>query len=192
MWRVRRFTTHAVKSFNNQVVAGYKKFLQKVEVSSPFCNKICTWYKLSPKANFFCSKWRKSRIWRESRAILSNQKSVFRQLATTWFDTRQVSTWVVNKAASLFNNLFFQQCCKASCTFFFPFSRSFRDQPLSRGFSLKKWEKPSGRGCSERFESKSHTTGLLRNLLRKCMARHHGFALLCCWLFVAKFESFCF
>ena len=42
----------------------------------------------------------------ESHAILSNQKSVFRQLATTWFDTRQVWTWVVNKATSLFNNFF--------------------------------------------------------------------------------------
>ena len=142
-----------------------------MEVSSTFCNKICTccpnW---ALKQTFFCSKWRKCRIWRESRAILSNQKSVFRQLATTWFDTRQVWTWVVNKAASLFNNFFFQQCCKASCTFFFAFSRNFRDEPLSQGFSLKNGKSPLDE-VVQRFESKFHTTGLLRNLHRKCMAR---------------------
>ena len=41
----------------------------------------CAFYR--PKANLFCSKWRNSRVWRDSRLILSNQKSVFMQLATT-------------------------------------------------------------------------------------------------------------
>ena len=35
---------------------------------------------------------------------------------------------------------------------FFPFSRSFRDEPLSQGFSLKKWEKPWGRGSEVLIE----------------------------------------
>ena len=48
-----------------------------------------------------------------------------------------------------------------------------------RAFALKN-EKSPGDEVAQRFESKSHTTGLLRNLLRKCMARHHGLALLCC------------
>ena len=38
----------------------------------------CAFYR--PKANLFCSKWRNSRVWRDSRVILSNQKSVFMQL----------------------------------------------------------------------------------------------------------------
>ena len=35
-------------------------------------------------------------------------------------------------------------------------------------------------------------TGLLRHLFRKYIARHHGFALLCFRLFLAKFESLYF
>jgi len=135
---------------NSQVVAGYKTFLQKVEISSTFSNKICTrctnWAR---KQTFFAASWHKSRKWRESRAILSNQKSLFRQLATTWFDTRQVWTWVVNKATSLFNNFFPTMLQGKLYVFFFLVFRSLRDQPRSQGFSLKKWEKPSGRGCSE-------------------------------------------
>ena len=62
--------------------------------SSTFCNKLCTcrafyW----PKANLFCSKWRNSRVRRDSRLMLSNQKSVPTQCATTWFGARQV--WLV-------------------------------------------------------------------------------------------------
>ena len=36
-----------------------------------------------PEVNVFCRKRCNSRVWRDSRLILSNQKSVFRQLATT-------------------------------------------------------------------------------------------------------------
>ena len=35
-----------------------------------------------PKANLFCSKWRNSCVWRDSRVISPNQESVFTQLAT--------------------------------------------------------------------------------------------------------------
>ena len=177
---------------NNQVVAGYKTFLQKVEISSTFCNKIftcCTNWAL--KQTFFAASWHKSRIWRESRAILSNQKSVFRQLATTWFDTRQVWTWVVNKATSLFNNFFSAMLQGKLYVFFFRFPVASEINLFPVAFPLKNGKSPRDE-VVQRFESKSHTTGLLRNLLRKCMARHHGLALLCCCLFVAKFESFCF
>ena len=34
--------------------------------------------------NSFCSKWSNSCVWRDSRVILSNQKSVFTQLAETF------------------------------------------------------------------------------------------------------------
>ena len=53
-----RFTVHIQNYFaTNQFVAGYKKLLQKVEISPTFCNKLCTccaFYRL--KANSFCSK----------------------------------------------------------------------------------------------------------------------------------------
>ena len=50
-----------------------------------------------PKANLSCCKWRKSRVWHDSRFILSNQKSVFKQLAAP-FIAKQIWTWVVKLA----------------------------------------------------------------------------------------------
>ena len=65
------------------------------------------------KANLFCCKWLNSLVWRDSRVILSNQKSVLsRQLATTWFVSRQVWTWVVKREILLFNS--FRSSCKPS------------------------------------------------------------------------------
>ena len=58
----------------NQVVGGCETLLQTVESSSTFCNKIrvcCGFYQ--PKTNLF-------RVWRDSRVILSNQKTVLRNL----------------------------------------------------------------------------------------------------------------
>ena len=46
--------------------------------------------------------WSTSRVWRDSRVILSNQKSVSRQLAN-FVVTRQVWTWVVKHVTPLFN-----------------------------------------------------------------------------------------
>ena len=69
----------------------YKSCCRKSDSSSTSCNKkftCCAFYR--PKANLYCSKWRRSLVWRDSREILSNQKSVFTQLATRWFVTRQV------------------------------------------------------------------------------------------------------
>ena len=93
-----------------------------VESSSTFCNQICTccaFYR--PKANFFCSKWLKSCVWRDSRVILSNQKSVFEQLATTSFVARQVSMGVSGKTRKIAFQLVLQQCCKRSWTILSPF-----------------------------------------------------------------------
>ena len=43
---------------------------------------MCTFYR--SKANLFCSRLRNSRVWRDSRVILSNKKSVFAQHAATF------------------------------------------------------------------------------------------------------------
>ena len=59
----------------------------------------CAFYQ--PKANLFCSKWR---VWCDSRVILSNKKLELPQLATTWCVARQVWTWLVKCATSLFNS----------------------------------------------------------------------------------------
>ena len=71
----------------NRVVTDCEKLLQTVESSSIFFLqqnlKRCALYR--PKANLFCSRLRKYRVWRDFRVISSNQKSVFTQLATTWF-----------------------------------------------------------------------------------------------------------
>ena len=75
-------TCHAT----NQLSAGCEKLLHRVGRSSNICNKTCpscTFYR--PKANLFCSKWRKFCLWHNSREILSNQGLLFTQPATTWF-----------------------------------------------------------------------------------------------------------
>ena len=59
----------------------------------------CAFYQ--PKANLFRSKWR---VWCDSRVILSNKKLELPQLATTWCVARQVWTWLVKCATSLFNS----------------------------------------------------------------------------------------
>ena len=55
---------------------------------------------LPVKANLFCSECPMSCVWPNSRVILSNQSSVFTQLATAWFVARQVWTWVIKRATS--------------------------------------------------------------------------------------------
>ena len=76
---VARFTTHVQTCLvTNEENAGWEKLLQKVESSSTFCNRICKFCAFyRPKANMFCSKWRNSRVWHDSRVILSNEKPVF-------------------------------------------------------------------------------------------------------------------
>ena len=59
-----------------------KSWCKKYNSSSTFCKKIrtcCVFYR--PNANLFYSKWRSSRVGRDSRVILSNQNSIFVQ---TW------------------------------------------------------------------------------------------------------------
>ena len=122
-WKVMCwYTTHIQTCLaTNQLVAGCTNLLQKVESSSFFCDKICTcWVFYQPKANLFCSKWRNSHVWRDSCVILSNQKFEFTQLATTLFVTRQVWTWVVKRATSLFN-MFCSNVAKQVACFCCPF-----------------------------------------------------------------------
>ena len=61
---------------NNLVCCRLLKFVAESREQFYFCNKIgCTcrvFYR--PKANLFYSKWRNSRVWRDSRENLSNQK----------------------------------------------------------------------------------------------------------------------
>ena len=47
--------------------------------------------------------WRNSRLRRDSRVILSNQRSVLTQFAITWFVARKVWTMMAKRATSLFN-----------------------------------------------------------------------------------------
>ena len=105
--------TQTCLATNNWIVAGWERFLQKEERSSTFCNKM--FYR--PKANLFCSKWRKSGEWRDFRITLSNQKAVFTQLATTWFAAKQVWTrhgwWnaqhtFLNRFVAMLPNKFYQ------------------------------------------------------------------------------------
>ena len=46
------------------------------------------------KVNLCCSKWHKFHVWCDTHIILCSQKSVFTQLAKTWFVARHVWMWV--------------------------------------------------------------------------------------------------
>ena len=92
----------------------------KIESSSTFCNKLCkccAFY--PPKANLFCSNLRNSCVWRDSCVMLSNQKSVFTQLAVTFFFF-ETGLNVGGKTRNIAFQLVLHQCCKASCTFLLP------------------------------------------------------------------------
>ena len=101
-------------------VASCEKLLQKEGSSSTFCNKICTcctFYR--PKANFFCSKLRDSRVWRDSRVILSNKKSVLAQHAATFTCFKTGLNGGVKKRNIPFQHVL-RQFCKKSSTLLFP------------------------------------------------------------------------
>ena len=73
----------------NEFIGSLARYTAKVVISEYwvvfFSNKICTFCAFyRPRANFFCSQWRSSRLWRDSRVILCDQKSVFTQFLTTW------------------------------------------------------------------------------------------------------------
>ena len=81
----------------NQAVAGCQKFLQKLENSSTFCNKSVHVARFTgPRQT--CHTASDVNPVNGSRVILSNQTSVFKQLAATFI---QVWTWVVKRASSL-------------------------------------------------------------------------------------------
>ena len=74
---------------------------------------------LPAQGKFVCKKSRNLREWRDSRVILSNQKQVFMQLATTSFVARQV----------LLQDSFCSNLAKhvQVTRFFLPFYRSFKE-----------------------------------------------------------------
>ena len=116
---VASFTTHVQTCLaTNQVVAGCEKLLQKVE--STFCNKICpccAFYR--PNANLFCSKLRNATVRRDSRTVLSNQKSVFTQLTVTFICCKTDSN-VGSKTRNMLFKHVRQQSCETSCTCLLP------------------------------------------------------------------------
>ena len=79
----------------NQVTAGCEALSQKVEKSSTFCNKICKCCTFYPSTSLVLPFQGQlvlhqvtlipQTMW---RIILSNQKSVFTQIATTWYVVR--------------------------------------------------------------------------------------------------------
>ena len=117
---VARFTTQIQMCLTtNQVVAGCKTLLQKLESSSPFCNKIYTcWAVQRPKANFFSNKWDNFRVYCDFRVILTNQKLV-----------SHLNSLICCKTA-LNVNIAIQLVCsnaaKQIACFCYPFSRSFK------------------------------------------------------------------
>ena len=120
---VARFTTLESNQSCNK--SGCEKLVLIDEGSSTFCNKIwtrCAFHR--PKANLFCNKWRNSHFWRDSRVLLSNQKSVFRQLATIWVVPRKGWTVVVKRAALLFPS-FCSNVSKQAARFCWPLYWSF-------------------------------------------------------------------
>ena len=103
-----------------KVVAESREWFHLVPQNLP----LCTFYR--PKANFFCSKLRNSRVLHDSRVILSNKESVFLQHAATFTCFKTGLNGGVKKRNIAFQHVL-RQCCKkkkvpCSCC---PFYRSF-------------------------------------------------------------------
>ena len=118
-------TTHESNCLaTNQVVAGCGK-KERRELLFFLQQNLYMLRVLLAQTILFFSNWRKSREWRVSPVILSNPKSVFTQLATTWFGARQVWTWLVTQETLLLNSFcsnVAQQVARFGC----PFYRSYR------------------------------------------------------------------
>ena len=71
--------------------------------------------RIQAKANLFCRKWRHCRVWRDSCVFLSNEKSVFTQLAAT-----SICLNLGDKKCNISFQHVLQQCCKTSCRFLLP------------------------------------------------------------------------
>ena len=111
----------------NQIAASCENFLQKLERSSTYCDKICTccaFYRpqVSVRQSCFAVP-----VWSEFRTILFNQKSVFTHLQQPDLLQERLRTRAVKRATSLCNS-FLQQRCKTSCAFLLPVFSKFRDK----------------------------------------------------------------
>ena len=84
---------------------------------------MCTFYR--SKANLFCSRLRNSRVWRDSRVILSNKKLVFAQHAATFTCFKTGLNGGVKKCNIAFEHVLLQFCKKKVPRCCCPFYRSF-------------------------------------------------------------------
>ena len=105
---------------SDQVVAGCKTFLQKVESSSTSCNTICSFCAFyRPKANmFWCF------VANDATPVYgvtpAYQKSEFTQLNHLICSVAKQVWPVGDKTHNTAFQLALKQCCKTSCTFVLP------------------------------------------------------------------------
>ena len=98
--------TNQISLATNQVFEGYEQFLQKLESSFTFCNKFCWCCEFSSPSQTCFAAGDITPVYGVTPAWnfyeFSSQKSVFTQLAATWFVAWQLWTWVVKHATLLF------------------------------------------------------------------------------------------
>ena len=106
------FTSHIQTCCRlRKVVAERREWFHFVPQNLP----MCTFYR--PKANFFCSKLRNSRVLHDSRVILSNKESVFSQHAATFTCFKTGLNGGVKKCNIAFEHVL-RQFCKKKFHFF--------------------------------------------------------------------------
>ena len=91
--------------------------IRKLQVEKSFYSR----EKVESSTTCLADKWRNFRVCCDSREILSNQKSVFTQVATAWFAARQVWTKVVKRTALLFKSFcgsVAKQVARSCCPFY--------------------------------------------------------------------------
>ena len=139
--RCNLFSIIAAKRVKKQCYAFYHRRIKpvlkqisllqvaKVQSSAIFWGKFCTWWAIYwPEANLVCSKWQTSRIWRDSRLILSNQKYRLysRNLQRPDLQQDMFHSWTVKRATSVFKSIcsnVAKQVTLFSCPFYRSFSR---------------------------------------------------------------------
>ena len=114
---VLRFTSHLQTCCRlRKVVAESTEWLYFLQQNL----YMCTFYR--SKANLFCSRLRNSRVWRDSRVILSNKKSVFAQHAATFTCFKTGLNGAVKKCNIAFEHVLRQFCKKKFHVFFSRFT----------------------------------------------------------------------
>ena len=90
----------------NEFNGGLARYTAKVVISEYwvvfFSNKICTFCAFyRPRANFFCSEWRNSRLWRDSRVIFMQSEVSIHAISNNLIVATQAWTWVIKSKTSL-------------------------------------------------------------------------------------------